>query len=126
MDVYLSEKQLQLRAQVRAFLDENYPPERILQMEKDEEYPDGFYRDCAKRGWTGIPVPVEHGGSDGSVPSTSAQRLLSRVTGCRSIRTWPRKLKTVSPFWLTPSLRLTTNPHCGREASSTFSVILVA
>jgi len=67
MDIYLSPEQLQLRADVRAFLDENYPPERILQMEEDEEYPEAFYQDCAKRGWTGIPVPTEHGGSDGSV-----------------------------------------------------------
>jgi alkylation response protein AidB-like acyl-CoA dehydrogenase len=67
MDIYLSPHQLDLRAQVRAFLDESYPPERILQMEQDEEYPDDFYRDCARRGWTGIPVPTEHGGSDGSV-----------------------------------------------------------
>jgi alkylation response protein AidB-like acyl-CoA dehydrogenase len=67
MDIHLSPAQLQMRAEVRAFLDESYPPERILQMERDEEYPDAFYRDCAKRGWTGIPVPTEHGGSDGSV-----------------------------------------------------------
>jgi alkylation response protein AidB-like acyl-CoA dehydrogenase len=67
MDVYLSREQLDLRAEVRSFLDEQYPPERILQMEQDEEYPDAFYRECAKRGWTGIPVPKEHGGSDGSV-----------------------------------------------------------
>ncbi len=67
MDVYLSSAQLELRARVRAFLDESYPPERILQMENDEEYPDAFYRECAKRGWTGLPVPVEYGGCDGSV-----------------------------------------------------------
>ncbi len=67
MDIYLSPQQLDLRAEVRAFLDEQYPPERILQMEQDEEYPDDFYRECAKRGWTGIPVPKEYGGSDGSV-----------------------------------------------------------
>jgi len=67
MDVYLSPQQLDLRADVRAFLDAEYPPERILQMEEEEEYPDAFYRECAKRGWTGIPVPKQHGGSDGSV-----------------------------------------------------------
>ena len=67
MDIYLSPEQIDLRADVRAFLDEHYPPERILQMEQDEEYPDDFYRECAKRGWTGIPVPKEQGGSDGSV-----------------------------------------------------------
>jgi alkylation response protein AidB-like acyl-CoA dehydrogenase len=67
MDIYLSPEQLDLRADVRAFLDAEYPPERILQMEQDEEYPEAFYRECAKRGWTGIPVPKEHGGSDGSV-----------------------------------------------------------
>ncbi len=67
MDVYLSPEQLEMRAEVRAFLDEHYPPDRVLQMENDEEYPDAFYRECAARGWTGIPVPTEHGGSDGSV-----------------------------------------------------------
>ncbi len=67
MDVYLSPDQLAMRAEVRAFLDEHYPPERILQIERDEEYPDDFYRECADRGWTGLPVPVEYGGSDGSV-----------------------------------------------------------
>ena len=29
MDVYLSPRQLALRADVRTFLDESYPPERI-------------------------------------------------------------------------------------------------
>jgi alkylation response protein AidB-like acyl-CoA dehydrogenase len=67
MDIHLSPEQIRLRAEVRAFLDEHYPPERVLQMERDEEYPDDFYRECAKRGWTGIPVPKEYGGSDGSV-----------------------------------------------------------
>ncbi len=67
MDVYLSPDQLEMRAEVRAFLDEHYPPERVLQMETDEEYPDAFYQECAARGWTGIPVPTEQGGSDGSV-----------------------------------------------------------
>jgi len=67
MDVYLSPEQLALRAQVRDFLASKYPPERILQMENDEEYPEEFYRECAKRGWTGLPVPVEYGGSEGSV-----------------------------------------------------------
>ena len=67
MDVYLSPEQLAMRAEVRAFLDEEYPLDRITQMERDEEYPDEFYQSCAERGWTGIPVPTEHGGSDGSV-----------------------------------------------------------
>ncbi len=67
MDVYLSSDQLDLRRDVRAFLDREYPPERILQMEQDEEYPDDFYRECAKRGWTAMAVPKAYGGSDGSV-----------------------------------------------------------
>src|SRR3990172_4233277 len=67
MDVYLSPEQRKLRGEVRAFLDASYPPERILPMEEDEEYPEEFYRECAKGGWTGIPVPREYGGSDGSV-----------------------------------------------------------
>jgi len=67
MDVYLSPDQLDLRSDVRAFLDEHYPPERVLQMEEDEEYPDDFYRECAERGWTALAVPKEYGGLDGSV-----------------------------------------------------------
>lgn len=67
MDVYLSPEQIGLRADVRAFLDEQYPPERVLLMEEDEEYPDDFYRECAKRGWTALPVPTQYGGSGGSV-----------------------------------------------------------
>ena len=38
MDIYLSPEQLDLRSNVRAFLDEHYPPERILQMEQDEDF----------------------------------------------------------------------------------------
>jgi alkylation response protein AidB-like acyl-CoA dehydrogenase len=67
MDVYLSPAQISLRAEVRAFLDASHPPERILQMEQDEEYPEEFYRECARHGWTGLPVPSEYGGSEGSV-----------------------------------------------------------
>lgn len=67
MDVFLTSEQKAMRAEVRAFLDAEYPPERIAQMERDEEYPDAFFRECGKRGWTGLPVPKEYGGSDGSV-----------------------------------------------------------
>ncbi len=67
MDVYLTPEQLAMRAEVRAFMDAEYPLERITQMERDEEYPDDFYRSCAERGWTGLPIPAEHGGRDGSV-----------------------------------------------------------
>ncbi len=67
MDVFLTPEQKALRAEVRAFLDAEYPPERIAQMERDEEYPDAFFHECGRRGWTGLPVPKEHGGRDGSV-----------------------------------------------------------
>ena len=49
MDVYLSPEQLHLRAEVRAFLDENYPPEHIVQMERDEEYPDEAIEEALKQ-----------------------------------------------------------------------------
>lgn len=67
MDVYLTAEQISMRSEVRAYLDEAWPDERVAAMERNEEYPDDFYRDCAARGWTGIPVPVEYGGRGGSV-----------------------------------------------------------
>lgn len=67
MDVYLSPEQLALRAEARAYLDAAWPVERVAAMERDEEYPDDFYRACAERGWTAIPVPEEFGGRGGSV-----------------------------------------------------------
>jgi len=67
VDVYLTDDQVALRAEVRAYLDEAWPPERVAAMERDERYPDDFYRECAERGWTGIPVPTEYGGRGGSV-----------------------------------------------------------
>jgi alkylation response protein AidB-like acyl-CoA dehydrogenase len=67
MDVFLTLVQKALRAEVRAFLDAEYPPERIAQMERDEEYPDAFFSECGRRGWTGLPVPKEYGGREGSV-----------------------------------------------------------
>lgn len=67
MDVYLSAEQLALRAEVRAYLDETWPPARVAAMERDEVYPDDFYRDCAERGWTAIPVAPTYGGRGGSV-----------------------------------------------------------
>ena len=67
MDVFLTPEQLALRAEVRAYLDQAFPPERVARMERDEEYPEDFYAECGRRGWTGIPVPVEHGGRGGGV-----------------------------------------------------------
>lgn len=67
MDVVLSAEQVALREEVRAYLDAAWPPERVAAMERDEAYPDDFYRVCAERGWTALPVPPEHGGRGGSV-----------------------------------------------------------
>jgi len=67
MDAFLSLEQLALKSEVRAYLDAAYPPERVRQMERDEEFPDEFWRECGKRGWTGLPVPTEYGGRGGSV-----------------------------------------------------------
>ncbi len=67
MDILLTKEQLALKAEVREYLDDAYPPERVLQMERDEEYPEEFSAECAQRGWTGIPVPTEYGGRGGGV-----------------------------------------------------------
>lgn len=67
MDVFLSPEQRALKAEVREYLDGAYPPERVLQMERDEEFPEEFWRECGKRGWTGLPVPTEYGGRGGGV-----------------------------------------------------------
>ena len=67
MDVFLTPEQRALKAEVREYLDRAYPPERVLQMERDEEFPEEFWRECGKRGWTGLPVPAEYGGCGGSV-----------------------------------------------------------
>lgn len=67
MDVLLSPAQLELRAEVREYLDAAYPPARVLEMEREEQFPEDFWAECAKRGWTGLPVPAEHGGSGAGV-----------------------------------------------------------
>ncbi|MCZ7536940.1 MAG: acyl-CoA/acyl-ACP dehydrogenase [Acidimicrobiia bacterium] len=67
MDTFLSPDQLALRAEVREYLDAAYPPERVVEMERDETFPDDFWAECATRGWTGLPVPVEYGGRGGGV-----------------------------------------------------------
>jgi len=67
VDVLLTDEQLRLRAEVRTWLDEAYPPARVAALERDREYPDEFWAECASRGWCGIPVPVEHGGRAGTV-----------------------------------------------------------
>lgn len=67
MDALLSPAQRELKAEVREYLDRAYPPERILQIEHDEEFPEEFWQECGRRGWTGLPVPREYGGRNGSV-----------------------------------------------------------
>lgn len=67
MDTFLTDAQRALKAEVRAYLDEAYPPERVVRMEREEEYPDEFWAECARRGWTAIPVPREYGGRGGGV-----------------------------------------------------------
>lgn len=67
MDLFLTPEQRALKAEVRAYLDDAYPSERVLQMERDEEFPDEFWGECGKRGWTGLPVPTEYGGRGGGV-----------------------------------------------------------
>lgn len=67
MDLFLSDEQRALKHEVRAYLDSAYPPERVLQMEREEAYPEEFWHECGKRGWTGLPVPEEYGGRGAGV-----------------------------------------------------------
>lgn len=67
MDVLLTDDLRALRDDVRGWLDAAYPPARVVEMERDDLFPDDFWAECAARGWTGIPVPVEHGGRGGGV-----------------------------------------------------------
>ncbi|MCK6554720.1 acyl-CoA/acyl-ACP dehydrogenase [Candidatus Binatia bacterium] len=67
MDIFLSPEQRALKAEVREYLDGAYPPERVLQIERDREFPEEFWHECGRRGWTGLPVPIEYGGRGGGV-----------------------------------------------------------
>lgn len=67
IDVFLTDEQRRLRAEVREWLDDAYPPDRVVALERDREYPEEFWAACAQRGWCGIPAPVEHGGRAGTV-----------------------------------------------------------
>ncbi len=82
MDVFLTTQEIAFRDEVRTFLDAAYPPERIARIEHDEEYPEDFFRECGRRGWTGLPVPKEYGGRDGSVVDLC---LLIEEVGKKSI-----------------------------------------
>lgn len=64
-----------LRDEVRRFLDESFPIERqlagLLEQHERQEHIDqvwerGFWRQLAQRGWLGLGIPVEYGGSGGT------------------------------------------------------------
>ena len=73
--VAISEADRTLRSEVREFLDEAFPVKRQIvalieqhehQEQIDQVWERGFWRQLAERGWLGLGIPVEYGGSGGS------------------------------------------------------------
>ena len=63
MDFHLTEQEEAFRAEVRAFLDENLPPEG----ERGAEDVAAFQRQVRERRWVGFSWPREVGGGGGSI-----------------------------------------------------------
>lgn len=58
----LRPQELELRAEVRTFLAEALPPDRIPALGMASEHDPEFSRELARRGWVGMAVPPEYGG----------------------------------------------------------------
>ena len=67
MDLNLSESQLILRKSAREFLAAECPSALVRAMERDAKaHPVELWRAIVKMGWTGIVVPEQYGGHDGT------------------------------------------------------------
>lgn len=63
MDFAYSEEQEMLRAQVRSFLDDKFPAERVVELADADDYSDEIaWKEMAQLGWLGLSVPVARGG----------------------------------------------------------------
>ncbi|MGH7333573.1 MAG: acyl-CoA dehydrogenase family protein [Candidatus Rokuibacteriota bacterium] len=68
MDFRLGDDQELLVATARDFLRKHCPPELLDELAGDERnFPDHLWRAMAELGWTGLLVPAEYGGSEGSL-----------------------------------------------------------
>ena len=67
MDFRPSESQQLLAATARDFLRKHCPPERLEELAGDERHARELWRAMAELGWTGLLIPGELGGSDGTI-----------------------------------------------------------
>jgi alkylation response protein AidB-like acyl-CoA dehydrogenase len=68
MDFRLGDERELLVATARDFLRKHCPPELLDTLAEDEQgFPDHLWRAMAELGWTGLLVPGEFGGSEGSL-----------------------------------------------------------
>ena len=67
MDFRPSESQQLLAATARDFLRKQCPPERLDELAGDERHARELWRAMAELGWTGLLIPGELGGSDGTI-----------------------------------------------------------
>ena len=67
MDFRPSESQQLLAATARDFLRKHCPPERLDELAGDERHARELWRAMAELGWTGLLIPGELGGSDGTI-----------------------------------------------------------
>ena len=68
MDLSLTDDQEILKNTARSVLERECPTSLVRAMERDERgYPTDLWEIMARNGWMGLPFPVEHGGSGGSL-----------------------------------------------------------
>ena len=67
MDFKFTEQQLLLRNSVHEFLQKECPKNYIRELEDRREYPEEIFRKIADKGWLGVNIPEEYGGSGGDL-----------------------------------------------------------
>jgi acyl-CoA dehydrogenase len=66
MDFSFTAEQENLRAHLKALLDEACPPEYAARCDEEERPPREAYQALARHGWLGLVIPEEYGGAGGS------------------------------------------------------------
>lgn len=67
MDFEFTQEQNDLRSGIRDFVKKECPREYLRQLDEKEEYPYEIWAKLANKGWLGLAVPEEYGGSGGNV-----------------------------------------------------------
>jgi acyl-CoA dehydrogenase len=67
MDFEFTQEQKDLREGIREFVKKECPREYLRELDEKEEYPHEISAKLADRGWLGLAVPEEYGGSGGNV-----------------------------------------------------------